>query len=63
MRETADGRWGEWATVMITGMLIPVEVYEIVRHPGVVKVLVLILNVGVVAYLMYRIRNVRTSPA
>lgn len=51
-------RWGEWATVVITGLLIPVEVYEIVRHPSAVKVVVLIVNVAVVGYLIYRIRTI-----
>jgi len=50
-------RWGEWVTVVITGMLIPVEIYEIFRHPGIGKVLVLILNAAVVGYLIYRIRT------
>ena len=50
-------RWGEWATVVITGLLVPVEVYEIARHPSVVKVLVLIVNVAVVWYLVHRIRT------
>ena len=55
-------RWGEWATVVITGLLIPIEVYEIFRHPSAVKVLVLILNVAVVVYLIYRIRTADKSP-
>ena len=50
-------RWGEWATVVITGLLIPLEVYEIFHHPSVVKILVLVVNVAVVGYLMYRIRT------
>lgn len=50
-------RWGEWLTVIITGSLVPVEIYEIVRHPNVVKVLVLAVNVGIVFYLIYRIRS------
>jgi uncharacterized membrane protein (DUF2068 family) len=50
-------RWGEWATVVITGLLIPVEVYEIFRHPSAVKILVLIVNMAVVGYLVYRIRT------
>ena len=54
-------RWGEWATVVITGLLVPVEIYEIVQHPNVVKVLVLIVNVAVVAYLVYRIRTNRAD--
>jgi uncharacterized membrane protein (DUF2068 family) len=50
-------RWGEWATVVITGMLVPVEVYEIYRHPSVVKIFLLIINVVVVGYLIFRIRR------
>lgn len=50
-------RWGEWATVVITGLLIPVEVYEIARHPGAAKIVVLIVNLAVVGYLVYRIRT------
>jgi len=50
-------RWGEWATVVITGLLVPVEVYELFRHPSVAKVGVLIVNVAVVVYLIYRIRT------
>jgi uncharacterized membrane protein (DUF2068 family) len=56
-------RWGEWATVVITGLLIPVEVYEIFRHPSVVKIVVLTVNVAVVGYLIYRIRSGPRSSA
>ena len=52
-----ERRWGEWATVVISGMLIPVEIYEVVRHPTVARVVVLVVNVAVVAYLIYRIRT------
>jgi uncharacterized membrane protein (DUF2068 family) len=54
-------RWGEWVTVVITGLLVPVEVYEIFRHPTVVKILVLLVNIAVVAYLVYRIRPLPPS--
>jgi uncharacterized membrane protein (DUF2068 family) len=50
-------RWGEWTTVVITGLLIPLEVYEIARHPGATKILLLIVNIAVVGYLVYRIRT------
>ena len=50
-------RWGEWLTVIITSSLVPVEIYEIFRHPSVVKVVVLVVNVGIVFYLIYRIRS------
>jgi uncharacterized membrane protein (DUF2068 family) len=50
-------RWGEWVTVVLTGMLVPVEVYEIVHRPTAIKVLVLLVNLGIVLYLIYRIRT------
>lgn len=50
-------RWAEWFSVIITTSLVPVELYEIYRHPSVIKGLVLVLNIAVVGYLLYRIRN------
>ena len=50
-------RWGEWLTVIITSSLLPVEIYEIYRYPSAVKVAVLALNLGIVVYLIYRIRG------
>jgi len=49
--------WGEWVTVIITGSLVPVEIYEIYRHLSGLKVAVLVVNVATVAYLIYRIRQ------
>jgi uncharacterized membrane protein (DUF2068 family) len=50
-------RWAEWLTVIITSSLVPVEIYEIHRHPGWVKVVVLALNVAIVVYLIYHMRS------
>jgi uncharacterized membrane protein (DUF2068 family) len=50
-------RWGEWVTVVITGSLVPLEIYEIYRHPTATKMLVLMINIAVVVYLLYRIRT------
>jgi len=49
--------WAEWFTVVITASLVPLEVWEIHHHPTAVKILVLIINIAVVAYLLYRIRS------
>jgi uncharacterized membrane protein (DUF2068 family) len=54
-------RWAEWFTVIVTSSLVPVEIYEIHRHPSPVKILVLIINLAVVGYLAYRIRNSRPT--
>jgi uncharacterized membrane protein (DUF2068 family) len=50
-------RWGEWVTVIITGSLVPVEVYELTRHPTAGKMVLLVLNLAVVMYLVWRIRH------
>jgi uncharacterized membrane protein (DUF2068 family) len=50
-------RWAEWFTVIVTGSLVPFEIYELYHHPTPVKVLVLIINLAVVAYLIFRITH------
>jgi uncharacterized membrane protein (DUF2068 family) len=54
-------RWAEWFTVIITSSLVPVEVYEIYRHPTAIRVLVLIINIAVVGFLLYRLRSERSD--
>jgi uncharacterized membrane protein (DUF2068 family) len=50
-------RWAEWFTIIITSSLVPVEIYEIHRHPTPLKFAVLVINVVIVAYLIVRIRR------
>jgi uncharacterized membrane protein (DUF2068 family) len=50
-------RWAEWLKVIITSSLVPLEIYEIYRHPSALKVAVFIINLAIVAYLIYRIRS------
>jgi uncharacterized membrane protein (DUF2068 family) len=54
-------RWAEWFTAIITGSLIPLEIYEIYRHPTIIKVVVLLLNIFIVMYLVMRIRKEHSS--
>ena len=49
--------WAEWFTAIITGSLVPLEIFEIYRHPTITKVIVLLLNLAIVAYLVVRIRK------
>ena len=49
---SAGGPWAEWLTVILTGLFIPVEVYEVLHHNTAAKTAVLILNVAIVAYLV-----------
>ena len=52
-------RWGEWFTVIATGSLIPIEVYELVRRPNLIKTGVLMINIAVVVYLIVQIKRER----
>jgi uncharacterized membrane protein (DUF2068 family) len=49
-------RWAEYLTVIATGLLIPYELYEVIRHITLFKVGALLLNLAVVGYLAYRKR-------
>jgi uncharacterized membrane protein (DUF2068 family) len=46
-------RWAEYLTLIVTSSLLPVEVYELTQHATPFKILALIVNVAVVAYLLY----------
>ena len=50
-------RWAEYLTVIVTGSLIPFEIYELTQRMTVVRALALVVNVAVVIYLIYRLRN------
>ncbi len=44
--------WAEWFTVIATGSLIPLELYEVFGHFGWLKLLVLVGNIAIVVYLV-----------
>jgi uncharacterized membrane protein (DUF2068 family) len=47
-------RWAEWLTVVATSLLVPLEVYELARHPSALKAGGIAVNVAIVVYL-YRV--------
>ena len=50
-------RWAEYLTIISTSSLLPIEVYELTRHPSFDKGLALVINLAVVAYLILEIRR------
>ena len=50
-------RWGEWLTVVITGSLLPLEIYELWHRPSWPKTAVLVLNALILGYLARRLRK------
>jgi len=45
--------WAEWFAVLTGGMYIPVEIYEVAHRITWPRVTVLIINLGIVSYLLF----------
>jgi len=54
-------RWAVWFSAIITSSLVPLEVHEIYRHATSTKILVLVINIAVLGFLIYRIRSQRAN--
>lgn len=52
-------RWAMWFTVVITGSFLPLETYELARHPSAGKVGILVVNLVLALYLARRIQEGR----
>jgi uncharacterized membrane protein (DUF2068 family) len=50
-------RWAEWLTVILTASLIPVEIYELILGLNIWKLLILLGNILIVAYLFWHVRG------
>ena len=50
-------RWAEYLTIISTASLMPIEALEIFRHISVAKVVLLIVNIGIVVYLVLQLRR------
>jgi uncharacterized membrane protein (DUF2068 family) len=54
-------RWAEYFTVIVTSSFIPLEIYEIVKHVTVPRLVVLAVNAAIVVYLVLRLRRERRA--
>jgi len=52
-------RWAEYLTIVTTASLMPLEMYEIYVHPTWPRVVVLVVNIVVVAYLVRELRTTK----
>lgn len=50
-------RWAEYLTVIATSSFVPFEIYELTRRLTWVRLVGLVINIGVVVYLIYRLRE------
>jgi len=46
-------RWAEWLAALSGGIYVPVEIYEITHHVSWIKVAALVINLLIVAYMVW----------
>ena len=54
-------RWAEYFTVIVTASFVPLEALEVAKHATVARMAVMAINVGIVAYLVMRLRAERPA--
>ena len=52
-----DQLWAEYLTVIATSLLVPFEIYELVRHPSAWKAGGIVVNIAIVVYLAHLLRR------
>jgi uncharacterized membrane protein (DUF2068 family) len=50
-------RWAEWLTIIVTGSLVPLEIWEVANRPTLGKAAVLVANLAIVWYLIIQLRS------
>jgi uncharacterized membrane protein (DUF2068 family) len=50
-------RWAEWLTIIATSSFMPLEACELIKELTAMRLLVLVANVAVVLFLVYRVRQ------
>jgi uncharacterized membrane protein (DUF2068 family) len=50
-------RWAEYFTIITTSSLLPIEIYEIAKQLSAGRVVALLINLAVVAYLVWELRH------
>lgn len=50
-------RWAEWFTIIVTGSLLPFEIYELFRGATAAKIGTVAINLAVVIYLVIRVQK------
>ena len=50
-------KWAEWFVVIVTGSLLPLEIYEIIHKVTAAKIILTLGNLAILAYLIVVIRR------
>jgi uncharacterized membrane protein (DUF2068 family) len=54
--------WAEYLTVIATGLLLPLEFYEIARQVSALRIAVMLVNLAILVYLIYKLWQDRRAP-
>jgi uncharacterized membrane protein (DUF2068 family) len=54
-------RWAEYATIIVTGSFIPVEIYELMKRVTVTRMGMVVINAAIVGYLVVRLHRERSE--
>jgi uncharacterized membrane protein (DUF2068 family) len=49
-------RWAQYFTIIVTGSLLPLEIYAFVHRATIAKAIMIVVNAAIVAYLALRVR-------
>jgi len=56
--------WAEYFTIFVTGSFLPIEVYLLTLHFTLVRLLAILVNIGIVGYLIvHRLRELKRNVA
>jgi uncharacterized membrane protein (DUF2068 family) len=50
-------RWAEYFTIITTSSFLPIEIYELLKRVSIGRSLALVVNLAVVAYLIFELRR------
>lgn len=56
-------RWAEYLVLIATAAFLPVETDEVIRHPTAFKAIALVVNIVIIAYLVWRKRLFLERPS
>jgi uncharacterized membrane protein (DUF2068 family) len=51
-----EKRWAEYLTIVATVSFVPVEIYELVKAPSVLKCAALVINLAIAIFLIVKVR-------
>ncbi|MBW4514715.1 MAG: DUF2127 domain-containing protein [Timaviella obliquedivisa GSE-PSE-MK23-08B] len=54
--------WAHFLVITLVGLGIPPEIYELIREASLIKLLVFVINVGVLSYLIYTFPRKEAQP-